>query len=52
MKIMKKRGKTPKEIRPIVVDDYIYNDPEDSGPADSVSSDELIEKILDLMPVP
>ena len=48
MKIMKKRGKTPKEIRPIVVDDYIYNDPEDSGPADSVSSDTPDEAIRKL----
>ena len=26
---MKKRNKKQKEIRPIVVDDYIYNDPEE-----------------------
>ena len=48
MPIMKKRGKTPKENRPIVVDDYIYNDPEDSGSADSVSSDTPEEAIRKL----
>ena len=48
MPIFKKRGKTLEEIRPIVVDDYIYNDPEDSASADTVQSDTPDEAIRKL----
>ncbi len=48
MPFLKRRGKTKKDIRPVVVDDYIYNDPEDSVSADSVSSDTPDEAIRKL----
>lgn len=48
MPILKKRGKPQNETRPIVVDDYIYNDPEESGSADPVSSDTPDEAIRKL----
>ena len=48
MPFLKKRGKASKDLRPVVVDDYIYSDPEDSASADSVSSDTPDEAIRKL----
>ena len=31
---LKRRGKEKKDSRPIVVDDFIYNDPEENVPVD------------------
>lgn len=48
MPILKKRDRKPKDVRPIVVDDYIYNDPEDPDSGDSVASDTPDEAIRKL----
>ena len=47
---LKRRGKEKKDSRPIVVDDFIYNDPEENVPVDYVSSDtpdEAVRKLQD-----
>ena len=48
MAFLKKRNKKQKEVRPIVVDDYIYNDPEDADSEDSIASDTPDEAIRKL----
>ncbi len=48
MPILKRRGKKQEDVRPIVVDDYIYNDPEESASDDSVASDTPDEAIRKL----
>ena len=47
---LKRRGKEKKDSRPIVVDDFIYNDPEENVPVAYVSSDtpdEAVRKLQD-----
>ena len=45
---LKRRGKEKKDSRPIVVDDFIYNDPEENVPVDYVSSDTPDEAVRKL----
>ena len=48
---MKKHGKDRKDKRPIVVDDFVYNDPDDTGsagPAPSDTPDEALRKLRDV----
>lgn len=48
---IKKHGKDRKDKRPIVVDDFVYNDPDDTGsasPAPSDTPDEALRKLRDI----
>ena len=45
---LKRRGKDKKDNRPIVVDDFIYNDPEETVSLNSDSSDTLDEAVRKL----
>ena len=45
---IKRRGREPKDQRPIVVDDFVYNDPENTvheNPVQSDTPDEAIRKL-------
>ena len=44
----RRRGKEKKDNRPIVVDDFIYNDPEENASLDSISSDTPDEAVRKL----